>query len=126
MTSLDVSVPNRWRSLPIFLALAFPLSWYPWALHAAGYPGNGNPNPLGVLVAALIASAVDAGWRGPVAVLRSIVRIGVAPSLWLAAIGIPALALGVSIAIAYAEHVPFVMTPPPWSDLLDRFVFTLL
>ncbi|HWA90401.1 MAG TPA: hypothetical protein VG889_10220 [Rhizomicrobium sp.] len=51
------------------------LSWYPWVLHPVGRPGNGGPNPLGLLVGALIAAAVDGGWRGPVGALRSMVRL---------------------------------------------------
>ena len=44
-------------ALPLitFLALAVVLSWYPWVLHLLGRPGNGGPNPLGLLLAALIA-----------------------------------------------------------------------
>jgi hypothetical protein len=39
----------------------FVLSWYPRALHALGYSGNPNPNPLGLLIAALIAPPSAAG-----------------------------------------------------------------
>ena len=45
-----------WRPLATFLILGFALSWYPWALHALGRPGNGGPNPIGLLLAALIAT----------------------------------------------------------------------
>jgi uncharacterized protein len=127
MTATDTNgAANAWRALPLFLGLAFLLSWYPWALHAAGYSGNPNPNPLGVFVAALIASSVDRGWRGPVGVLTSIVRVRAAPTLWLAAFAIPVGTIVVALAIARVQGIAWEATPPLWSDLLDRFVFTLL
>lgn len=127
MTATDSGIAtNPLRALPLFLALAFLLSWYPWALHAAGFPGNGNPNPLGVLLAALIAASVDNGWRGPVAVLRSIVRVRAAPSLWLATFAIPVGTIVTALVIARTQGIGWQAMPPAWSDLLDRFVFTLL
>ena len=122
MTASD----NPWRALPLFLALTFALSWYPWALYALGYSGNPNPNPLGVLLAALIASSVDRGWRGAASILRSIVRVRVAPFYWLAAVGIPLLALATTLAIATTRGVPVAATAPNWSELLDRFIIMLL
>lgn len=118
--------PNAWRALPLFLTIAFALSWYPWALHAAGYSGNPNPNPLGVLVAALIAASVDRGWRGPVAILGSMIRVRFAPSYWLAAITIPPLTLAVALAIAGTQGVAITPTDPNWKDLLERFIFAFL
>jgi len=126
MTSIDLRSTNEWRALPVFLALAFLLSWYPWALHAAGYPGNGNPNPLGLLLAALIASSIDSGWRGPVAILRSIVRLRAAPSLWLASIGIPIAAVAAGLALAANQNIPVELHALDWSDLLDRFLIAFL
>src|SRR5262245_55349450 len=118
MTTSD----NPWRALPVFLALAFALSWYPWALYAIGFSGNPNPNPLGVFVAALIASAVERGWRGPVAILRSILRVRAAPFYWLAAIGIPLLALAVALALSSTRGIAIAATPPNWPELLDRLI----
>jgi membrane protease YdiL (CAAX protease family) len=127
MSSSDsYAATNSWRALPLFLVLALLLSWYPWALHAAGYPGNPNPNPLGVFAAALIAASVDRGWRGPVDVLRSVVRVRAAPTLWLAAFAIPVGTIIVALTIARVQGIAWQATPPMWSDLLDRFVFTLL
>ena len=56
------------RPLAAFLILGFALSWYPWLLHALGRPGNGGPNPIGLLLAALCAGALfgdDAGNAAP-------------------------------------------------------------
>src|SRR5262249_10182462 len=120
------SSASSWRALPTFLILAFALSWYPWALTAIGYSGNPNPNPLGCLLAALFAASVDRGWRGPLAVLRSIVRIKAAPSYYLAAVGIPILILFVALAVASAQGITVKPTQPNWSDLLDRFLIAFL
>jgi len=117
---------NPWRALPLFLALALALSWYPWALHAIGSSGNPNPNPLGVLLAALIASSVDRGWRGPLSLLRSMVRVRVAPFYWLAAMCVPLLTLAIAIGIATTKGIHVATTPPDWSDLADRFIFAFL
>jgi hypothetical protein len=99
------STVQDWRALPVFLFLAVALSEYPFVLHAFGVSGNPNPNPLGLLVAALIAAAVDSGWRGPAALLASIVRVRVSPVLWLAAVTLPLLTLTVTLAIALAASI---------------------
>ena len=113
-------------AVPLFLVVGFTLSWYPWALHALGYSNNPNPNPLGLLLAALIAAAVSGGWRESVSILKRIVRVRAAPGLWLATFAIPVgtLAAGASIAALFGVQVR--PTPIPWSDLLDRFLFTFL
>jgi membrane protease YdiL (CAAX protease family) len=114
------------RALVTFLVLGCALSWYPWVLHLLGRPGNGGPNPLGLLLAALIAAAVDRGWRGSIAVLRSMVRLRAPARVWLTAIALPFLTLACALLIAGAMRVPINFTPPQWSDLFDRFVFALL
>lgn len=117
---------NPRLALPLFLVLAFCLSWYPWALHAAGYPGNPNPNPLGLLLAALIAAAVSGGWRESIAILKSIVRVRVSPVLWLAVFAVPVGALAVAAAIAALFGTSVQPTSIDWSDVLDRFLVALL
>jgi membrane protease YdiL (CAAX protease family) len=115
-----------WRALPLFLVLGAVLSEYPFVLHALGYSGNPNPNPLGLLVAALIATFVDRGWRGPVTLLASIVRVRVAPLVWLAALGIPLLTIAVALALAPAQGIAVTFAAPQWDELLDRFLIALL
>ena len=110
-------------ALVTFLVLAFPLSWYPWVLALLSHKGNGGPNPLGLLLAALIAAAVDGGWRGPLNVLRSIVRVRVRPELYASAILLPVAAVGAGIALGLHEGIEIAPKPIPWSDLFDRFVF---
>ena len=114
------------RALVTFLVLGCALSWYPWVLHILGRPGNGGPNPLGLLLAALIAAAVDGGWRGSLAILRSMVRLRAPAPVWLTAIALPFLALACALVIASAMQVSIAFMPPSWSDLFDRFVFALL
>ncbi len=120
---------GNWRALPVFLVLGFALSEYPFFVHAfglAGSSGNPNPNPLGLLVAALVAASVDRGWRGPLALLASTVRVRVSPYLWLAAFAIPLTALAVALVVARLQGVGVALGPPVWSDLLDRFLIALL
>jgi len=120
------STSRDWRALPVFLFLAIALSEYPFVLRAVGFEGNPNPNPLGLLVAALIATAVDKGWRGPVALLGSMIRVRVSPLLWLAAFALPLLAVAVGLALAQIQGIALTFTPPVWADILDRFLIAFL
>lgn len=117
---------NPWRALPLFLVLAFALSEYPFILHALGYSGNPNPNPLGLLLAALIAAAVDKGWRGPLALLAAIVRVRVPLPMWLAAIGIPIIALVVALFVAASQGIGVAVALPASTDPVDRFLIGFL
>jgi membrane protease YdiL (CAAX protease family) len=117
----------RFRATPlaVFLVLAIALSWYPWILALLRHSTSG-PNPLGLFVAALIATAVDAGWRGPRDLLLGIVRVRVPLSRWLAALLIPIGIVIVSLAAGRIFGMAIQALPPDWSDLLARFIFTLL
>jgi uncharacterized protein len=120
------STSRDWRALPIFFILAIALSEYPFVLRAIGFEGNPNPNPLGLLVAALIAASVDKGWRGPVALLGFVVRVRVSPFLWLAAFALPLLTLAVGLALASTQGIALTFAPPIWSEILDRFLIAFL
>ena len=110
-------------ALPLFLILGFALSWYPWVLALLRHATSG-PNPLGLLIAALIASAIAVSWRGPRDLLLAIVRVRVPVTRWLAALLIPFGIVAVALVCAPAFGIAIKMQPPFWSDLLDRFVFT--
>jgi membrane protease YdiL (CAAX protease family) len=111
-------------ALFVFLILAFLLSWYPWLIALSQHRTSG-PNPLGVLAAALIASAVMAGWRGPRDLLLSMIRVRAAPSRWLAAFAIPVAVVAVALVAAKLWGLGVSFRAPNWSDLFDRFVITL-
>src|SRR5215472_17337060 len=111
--------------LPLFLLLGFALSWYPWVLALLRHATSG-PNPLGLMVAALIVSAVAAGWRGPRGLLLAIVRVRVPLLHWLAAFLIPVGVVALALTCAPVFGIAVKMQAPPWSDLLDRFIFTFL
>jgi membrane protease YdiL (CAAX protease family) len=113
-------------AVPLFVVLGFSLSWYPWALHALGYSGNPNPNPLGLLVAALIAAAVNGGWRESASILKAIVRVRVPPGLWFATLAIPVGSLATAATVATLLGVPIQPTPVLWLEQLDHFLFTFL
>ena len=117
---------NPRLTLPLFLSLGFVLSWYPWLLHALGYSGNPNPNPLGLLLAALIAAAMSGGWRATIAILKSIVRVRAPIGLWSATFLIPIIALAAAASIAALLGVAMQPAPVSWPEQLDRFIFALL
>src|SRR5437667_12677163 len=72
--------------LILFLILAFALSWYAWVLALLRHATSG-PNPLGLLVAALMVLALNTG--GPHDLLLALVRVREAPTRWLAALLMP-------------------------------------
>jgi uncharacterized protein len=117
---------NSRLAVPLFLVLGFALSWYPWALHALGYSGNPNPNPLGVLVAALIAAAVTGGWREAVAILKAMVRVRASATVWLATFAIPVGALAVGAGSAALFGITMRPAAISGSELLDRFLIVFL
>lgn len=128
MTSISepASIPRiRVRALMIFLIFGFVLSWYPWVLALLRH-GTSGPNPLGLLVAALIASAVNGGWRGSRDLLLDIVRVRVPIARWLSAVLIPAGIVAAALAAATALGMKLAILAPQWGDMLDRFVFTFL
>ncbi|MBI3677883.1 MAG: CPBP family intramembrane metalloprotease [Proteobacteria bacterium] len=108
-----------------FLILAFPLSWYPWAVALIQHRSSG-PNPLGVLLAAIIASAVFGRWRGLRDLLLSLVRVRAPLHVWAVAILTPVATVALGCLLAMEQGAVFQVQPVPWSDLLDRFVFTFL
>jgi membrane protease YdiL (CAAX protease family) len=122
-----LSPPRRIAApLVTFLVLGCALSWYPWVLHLIGRPGNGGPNPLGLLLAALIAAFVDQGWRGSLEILRSIVRVAAPVRVWAVALLLPFATLAAALAIAAVAGIAIAPKAVPWSDLLDRFIIMFL
>ena len=115
-------------ALPLmtFLTLALVLSWYPWVLHLLGRPGNGGPNPLGLLLAALIAGYVSNGWQGSRGILASIVRVRAPIGVWAVALLLPFVALGLALLLGSFLGIALTPKPVPWSDLTDKFIIMFL
>jgi len=125
MTSTDTMLSRERsvaRPLLTFLVLGFALSWYPWALHLLGRPGNGGPNPLGLLLAALIAGYFDFGWHGSMEILRSIVRVRAPIAVWAAVLFIPLASLALALGVSAALGIAITPLAPQWSDLTDKFI----
>src|SRR5437762_1358351 len=120
MTLSERMATPRFRAiaLPLFLILGFSLSWYPWVLALLRHATSG-PNPLGLLVAALIVSGLAGGWRGTRDLLLAIVRVRVPLTSWLAAFLIPFGIIAVALALSAAFGMDIKVQAPPWSDLLD-------
>jgi membrane protease YdiL (CAAX protease family) len=123
----DTIAPARVTRLAvIFVVLGFTLSWYPWVLHLVLHTGNGGPNPLGLLLAALATAAIDNGWRGAVAVLRSLVKVAAPLRIWAVALLLPAATLALAVVIARLGGIAIAAAPPNPSDLLDTFIIMTL
>ena len=118
--------PRVSRLAVIFVVLGLTLSWYPWVLHLAGRPGNGGPNPLGLLLAALITAAIANGWRGSLEILRSIVRVAAPLHVWAVALLLPFATIVAAFALASQTGIGIAYAPPNWSDLFDKFIIMTL
>lgn len=119
----------RRNQLGSFFVLAFILSWYPWALGALGVvPGAKGMNPLGVLVAGLLVSAIVGRWPGTRAYLARIVRAQVHPFNYLIAVGVPVAACLITLAIHLMLGAPWPARSAlaKWPELAGSFVFILL
>ena len=78
---------ERLWPLALFLVLVLPLSWYGFLIRGSSAADSGL-NPLGPLVAALIASAASRQFRDYV---KRIFRVRAAPSTYAIALGLPVL-----------------------------------
>jgi membrane protease YdiL (CAAX protease family) len=121
------SVVRNWQA-PVFFALAFALSWYPWVLGVLGVPKASGINPLGVFVAALIVAGVGGGWASVKALLSRVVRWRVGWGWLAAAIAIPVgiLASACVLNFALGAAMPTSTQWAQWPEILDRFLFAFL
>jgi membrane protease YdiL (CAAX protease family) len=114
------------QRLLLWLALTFPLSWYPWLI-ALWRGETSGPNPLGPFVAALIVTALSGGRLAVKDLLARIVRWRVGVQWYLFALFAPVLicicASALNIlwggAVKYPESFHAL-------DLVEQFVFILL
>jgi membrane protease YdiL (CAAX protease family) len=109
------------RTLLMFFALAFALSWWPWPLLLLN-PASVPLLPWGPLGAALIAAAVAGGRRGLRDLLRGAVRWRVGARWYAAALLLPAA----STALAAALNVLLGADAPRAADFGDWYTFPLV
>jgi membrane protease YdiL (CAAX protease family) len=125
-------VRARWREavarheLVAFFVLAFLFSWYPWIIALARGKTSG-PNPLGPLIAALIAAAIADGRSGLRELLGRIVRVrfGLRWYAFIFAMPFVFCAVAVAIMAGFGQTVSWPAAAA-WREMPDRFVFIFL
>ena len=116
---------HRYFPLALFLALVLPLSWYGFLLRGST-PEDSGINPLGPLVAALIAAAVSRQFRE---FLRRILTVRATPTVYAVALGLPLLLCVGSIAIgalATGAPLPAAQAQAQLSNFVDGFLIAFL
>jgi uncharacterized protein len=116
------------KRLVFFLALAFPLSWYPWVIALMKGTTSG-PNPLGPLVAALIVTAITEGRIGIKDFLKRLVRWRVGIKWYAVVFLLPLFCCLVAAGIALATGAQLKNATEYsnlWSELIPKFIFILL
>jgi membrane protease YdiL (CAAX protease family) len=116
---------QNWSSIAVFLALVLALSWYAFLLRGSS-PEDSGINPLGPLVAALIAAAATGQFRDFV---KRIARVRISPSTYVLALGIPFLfaLLAVAVgALATGTALPVAQARFQASNFVDGFLIALL
>ena len=116
---------KQWISIAVFLALVLPLSWYGFLLRGSS-PEDSGINPLGPLVAALIATAVTGQFKD---YGKRIIRVRMAPSTYAIAIGLPLLLAVAAVvwgALASSTPLPITQAGRQASNFVDGFLIALL
>jgi CAAX protease family protein len=116
---------KNWSSIAIFLALVLPLSWYGFLLRGSSSEDSGI-NPLGPLVAALIAAALTGQFKD---FIKRIARVRIAPSTYGIALGLPllfALLAVVGGSLATGTALPVAAAQLQASNFVDGFLIALL
>lgn len=112
----------------VFIPLAFVLSWYPWVLSLIRHSGNGGPNPLGVLLAALIVTGLTYGRAGLKDLLSRIFRVRVGLQWYALVLLLPLvfclLASGANVLLG--AKMSAAGSLQRWPELVDRFIFIFL
>jgi hypothetical protein len=115
------------HQLPLFFALAYLLSWYPWIIALAQGRSTG-PNPLGPFVAAMIMAALVGGRRELKDLLSRLVRARVGWRWYAFLFALPVglcLAAAVVAMLVTGSH-PSLLASDKWRELPDRFIFIFL
>jgi membrane protease YdiL (CAAX protease family) len=116
------------KPLLIFFLLAFILSWYPWVISLIRNTGNSGPNPLGVLVAAIIVTAATQGRTGIKDLFSRMVKWRVRLSWYALVIILPAILsfLAAFIVIRFTGAIPDYAKLPGWKAVVEQFIFVFL
>lgn len=111
----------------LFVLLAFLLSWYPTLLHLVGVKRAQGINPLGVLVAAVICSAIE-GHGAVKSLLVSIVKVKAPLICYTVALLLPLVLLGASAVITVLTGAarPTSAQLRAWPEIIDKFIFMLV
>ena len=115
---------RRWP-LALFLVLVLPLSWYGFLIRGSSAADSGL-NPLGPLVAALIAAAASRQFRDTI---KRIFTVRAAPSTYAVALGLPILLCLIAVAVgALATGTPFPVQQAGSRgvEFVDAFLIGLL
>lgn len=116
---------DRLLPLAVFLVLVLPLSWYGFLLRGSD-AGDSGLNPLGPLLAALVAAGISRQFREFVV---RIVRVRVAPSTYLVALGLPLLLCLVAAAagaLATRTELPFGQMQATTVNFVDGLLIAFL
>ena len=116
------------RPLLFFFPLAFALSWYPWILALVQRSGPSGPNPLGVLVAALLVTGLAFGKTGLKDLFARLFRWRVGVQWYALVLLLPPVFCITAAGINILAGAPM---PSPekfraWPGMIDRFIFIFL
>lgn len=130
MTASTAPTAESWISrhrLPVFVVLAYLLSWYPWLIALARGRTTG-PNPLGPFIAALVIAAVAGGKEELRALLRRLVRARVGWRWYGFILAAPVLICLVAAVVTLPLTSSAAVFPSAENlrELPDRFIFTFL
>jgi CAAX protease family protein len=115
--------------LLVFFPLAFLLSWYPYVLGKTHLvKTSGGMNPLGVMVAAIVAAAVCYGGQGVKQLLGRYFRWRIGWSNYVIALLLPAFLVSLSalLNLLFGASRPTGAQLPLWPEMLPRFIFIFL
>lgn len=131
---MSTSSPPRKRDsritrhqLPLFFALAYLLSWYPWIIALAQGRSTG-PNPLGPFVAAMVMTALVGGRHEVKNLLARLVRarVGFRHYAFVFALPIVLCLVAAAVAMLVTASQPPLPTLEKCRELPERFIFIFL
>ena len=117
------------RPLVVFFPLAFLLSWYPYIIGKTHFvKTSGGMNPLGVMVAAILAAAICYGGPGVKQLLGRYLRWRIRPTNYILALFLPAflVSLAALLNLLLGAVRPTGAQLALWPEMLPRFIFIFL